>query len=69
MIYTAKEGDRLDLVVARHYGNLADRKVERVLEANPGLCVTGFELALGQQIELPELAPAAPLKQAVRLWS
>lgn len=71
VIYTSREGDTVDLVCYRHYGNTVG-KVEAVLAANPGLAALGPILPKGTEFTLPDLA--APEQQAtiktgtVKLW-
>ena len=55
--YTTVDGDMLDAICFRHYGNL-NGTVERVLNANPGLCEQPAVLPAGLVIELPVLASA-----------
>lgn len=63
MIYKAKDGERLDQIVYRHYGHL--RYFESVLELNPKLEVV---LKVGELVTLPELSEEKiPQKQAA-LW-
>lgn len=68
MTYITKQGDILDDVVARYYGDTSNRVVELVLEANRGLADHGPILPPNIEIELPARPPIAktPLK---RLWS
>lgn len=48
----ATDGDRLDLICWRHYGNLEGRIVEQVLNANPGMAMSA-QLQAGQVVLLP----------------
>lgn len=68
MIYTTREGDVLDDVVARYYGDTDNRIVETVLEANRGLADYGPVIPAGVDIELPE-RPANAKAALTRLWS
>lgn len=52
----ATDGDRVDLICWRHYGNLNGRIVEQVLEENPGLSI-GTELSAGTVVSMPEITP------------
>lgn len=68
--YISREGDTVDLVCYRHYGNTVN-KVEAVLSANPGLAEVGPILPKGTKLVLPDMS--APRKQAVvkttvKLW-
>lgn len=65
MIYRTKDGDVLDLICHKYYGD-APCSVEAVYEANRGLADLGPVLPAGVLIELPAAQPieAAP----IRLW-
>lgn len=67
MTYRSKQNDVLDDVVFRFYGDTANRIVEIVLEANPGLADLGPVLPAGVDIELPD-RPATAAKTITRLW-
>lgn len=63
MIYKAKDGERLDQIVYKHYGHL--RYFESVLELNPKLEII---LKAGDSVVLPEFSEEKiPQKQAA-LW-
>jgi len=65
--YTTRAGDMLDDIAFKHYGSTANRVVEQVLAANPGLSDHGVALPAGLAIALPEIA--APERQlGARLW-
>ena len=65
--YVCSDGDVLDAVVYRHYGNREARQLEIVLEANPGIAAVADQLSAGDIVLLPEIsAPAAG--GAVKLW-
>lgn len=65
--YITREADTVDFVCWRYYGSTANRVVETVFEANPGLADYGPELPAGVTITLPEIA--APAKTTgVKLW-
>lgn len=68
MKYRTKDGDVLDAVCKRHYGDLAYR-VEDVIAANPGLAARGPVLPSGVIIELPEIEDTAQERPTIRLWS
>lgn len=53
--YRTKEGDQLDHICWKHYGD-QPRAMEQVLEANPGLSDQGAVLPSGLLIQLPDLA-------------
>lgn len=60
--YTTRDGDMLDAICDRHYrinGQSAQGALERVLDANPGLCEHPAVLPAGLVIELPRLQSAA----------
>ncbi len=67
MIYRTKDGDVLDLICRKHYGD-APYQVEAVLAANIGLAAKGPVLHSGILIDLPELPELAPEKPTIRLW-
>lgn len=64
--YITREGDLLDDICRKVYGQLAPGMVEAVLNANPNLADNGFILPARLAITLPDLAPEA--KPTVRLW-
>lgn len=66
--YQTKDGDVLDDVVSRYYGDTANGIVELVLEANRGLADLGPVLPAGVSITLPD-RPAVATESLVRLWS
>jgi phage tail protein X len=66
--YLTKDGDVLDWVLWKYYGTTANREVERVLEANPGLADYGAVLPGGVRILLPELETPVTTTIGVRLW-
>lgn len=63
--YMTKDGDMLDAVCWKHYGN--ESTVAAVLEANPGLADYGPIFPAGVVIMLPDLVTGQE-KQAIRLW-
>ena len=67
MRYRTKEGDMLDWICWRHYGQQAGA-VEVVLKANPGLAEAGPLLPAGLVIELPDLPQPNQSIDTVRLW-
>ena len=67
LFYVSSEGDVLDEVVAGHYGDTLDGKVEDVLAANPGLAALGAVLEAGIRISLPDLSASKPL-ETEQLW-
>ncbi|MBQ0398681.1 tail protein X [Providencia rettgeri] len=62
----ALQGDTVDLLCWRHYGR-TQGIVEQVLQVNPNLVEGGIQLAAGQWVELPELAPVAK-QEMIQLW-
>lgn len=68
MIYTTRQDDVLDDVVARYYGDTENRIVETVLESNPGLADHGPILPAGIAIEFPA-RPAVTKNPLKRLWT
>ncbi|MCL6284705.1 tail protein X [Ruegeria sp. 2012CJ41-6] len=67
MKYRTKDGDVLDAVCTKHYGDLSWR-IEDVIAANPGLSARGAVLPSGLLIELPPVEDAAPQRPTLRLW-
>ena len=67
LYYVTSDGDILDDVVARHYGDTIDGKVEAVLTANPGLAALGAVLDGGVRITLPDLQVDKPA-ETEQLW-
>ena len=65
-IIRTSDGDRLDTLCYRYYGNL-NGTVEAVVAANPGLAKTPQPFASGVIIRLPDL-PVQTKKQ-IQLWS
>ena len=63
MIYKAKDGERLDQIVYRHYGHL--RYFESVLELNPKLEVV---LKAGDSVSLPEFKEEKIQQKQAALW-
>lgn len=67
LFYVSSEGDVLDEVVAGHYGDTLDGKVEAVLAVNPGLAALGAVLSAGVRITLPDLITSTPV-ETEQLW-
>lgn len=63
MIYKAKDGERLDQIVYKHYGHL--RYFETVLELNPKLEII---LKAGTLVNLPEFNEEKIPQKQVALW-
>ena len=61
------QGDTLDLIVWRHYGNQPG-VLEHVLEANTHLRHQDAALVPGTLVTLPKFTPQ-PAPTQVRLWS
>lgn len=66
-VYHTKDGDVLDLICHRHYGD-EHGTTEAVLAANPGLADQPVVLPLGLDIILPDLVAAETVTEYVRLW-
>lgn len=66
--YTTRQGDVLDDVVSRFYGDTSNGIVELVLEINRGLADYGPVLPAGVDIILPA-RPAQTKTPLKRLWS
>ncbi|MFI0396046.1 tail protein X [Paracoccus jiaweipingae] len=67
MKYRTKDGDVLDAICAKHYGD-TPHQVEDVLAANPGLAALGPVLPSGLIINLPEIEDTAQERPTIRLW-
>lgn len=65
--YVSSDGDVLDAIVAAHYGDILDGKVEAVLAANPGLAALGAVLEAGVRITLPDLSTSERMETEA-LW-
>jgi len=65
--YTTKAGDVLDWICVKYYGSTENRRVEKVLLANPGLADYGPILPAGVKIVLPVIAGSPALMK--RLFS
>lgn len=65
--YRTKDGEILDEIVWRHYGNQVAGALETVLEANPGLADKGPVLPIATLVQLPVIATPKEA-QSVRLW-
>jgi len=67
LTYRTKEGDMLDHLCWKHYGQQAGA-VERVLEENRGLAGYGPVLPAGILIMLPSLPEPVREITTIRLW-
>lgn len=64
----AHQGDTLDSLLYRYYGEQGKQWVELALELNPHLANQGI-LAMGQGVEMPDSSPQPPaIKATVQLW-
>lgn len=61
MTYKAKDNERLDTIVFKHYGHL--RFFEQILTINPKLSTT---LHAGDKVFLPDIKEVA--KEQAKLW-
>ena len=66
MIYTTQDGDMLDAICHRHYGQ-GNVALSFVLDANPGISAYGPTLPRGISIHLPVL-PNQEKKKVIQLW-
>lgn len=64
---TAQEGDTLDRLIYRYYGETAGL-VEQALALNPQLANTPI-LAMGQAVKMPEQIASVVAKDTLQLWS
>ncbi|MBY6056746.1 tail protein X [Leisingera daeponensis] len=65
--YRSKDGDTVDEIVWRYYGNQVRGALEVVLEANPGLADLGPVLPVGTTVQLPEIETSKEV-ESVSLW-
>ncbi|KIC36562.1 tail protein X [Leisingera sp. ANG-M7] len=65
--YRSKDGDTVDEIVWRYYGNQVRGALEIVLEANPGLADLGPVLPVGTSVQLPEIETPKEA-ESVSLW-
>lgn len=66
--YITSQGDTVDYIAWKHYGNTDPGIVEAVFEANPGLAARDVEFSAGINIILPDVeAPKA--EEIVTLWT
>jgi phage tail protein X len=67
VFYRSKEGEILDEIVWRHYGNRVAGALETVLEANQGIAGLGPVLPVNTRILLPEITTPKEA-ETVSLW-
>lgn len=67
MKYRTKDGDVLDAICAKNYGD-TPHQVEDVFVANPGIAALGLVLPSGLIIKLPEIEDTAQERPTIRLW-
>jgi len=65
--YHSKEGDTVDEIVWRHYGNTVAGALELVLEANRGVADLGPFLPVGTIVLLPVFEETKET-ESVSLW-
>ena len=65
--YSTKDGDTLDEIAYRYYGNTSNKVVESIIEANFGITDYPAILPASVLIELPEVTQSTE-KQKVKLW-
>lgn len=67
--YRTIDGDMVDAICYRHYGNSRGSTLEAVLTANPGLAARGPVLPAGVDIYLPDIAqPTTDTPGQIQLW-
>ncbi|WP_322999954.1 tail protein X [Castellaniella sp.] len=64
--YLTRDGEVLDAIARRVYGT--EKAVHAMITANPQIAHLPPELPGGLTLVLPDLPPAAPQAQTVRLW-
>lgn len=65
--YVTGDGDTIDYIAWKYYGNQDQGTVEQLLAANKGVADMGPELAAGITITLPEIITPAT-EQGIKLW-
>lgn len=65
--YRTQQGDRLDLIALRRYGEQAVDALEWVMDSNPELRGMPIYLPMGLIIKLPDL-PVRRVSQSVNPW-
>lgn len=65
--YKTQQGDRLDLIALRRYGEQAVDALEWVIESNPELRGMPIYLPMGLTIKLPDL-PVRQVSKSVNPW-
>ncbi|MBB4266877.1 tail protein X [Roseospira visakhapatnamensis] len=64
----AQQGDTLDLICRRVYGQETAENVAAALDLNPGLADLGVVLPTGTRVRLPDPPTATPTVAVVKLW-
>jgi phage tail protein X len=69
-VIITKRDDRLDKICSAEYGSVANREVEQVIDANPGLERQPILLPEGLEITLPDIdtTSSTPIVQQIKLW-
>lgn len=65
--YVTSDGDTIDYIAWKYYGNQDQGTVEQLLAANKGVADMGPELEAGITITLPEIITPAT-EQGIKLW-
>jgi phage tail protein X len=68
MKYTTREGDSLDEICFRFYGERYLEALSTVLDANQGLAEKGLYLKGGESIELPDITFSEQVSQSFKAW-
>lgn len=68
MKYTTKEGDSLDEICFKFYGERYLEALAIVLDSNQGLASKGLYLKGGESIELPDVSFSEPIEQTFKAW-
>ena len=66
-LYRSKEGETVDYITWKQYGNQNAGTVEKVFLANPGLSQYDDTLPAGLVVVLPEM-PKSEERKTVKLW-
>lgn len=66
--YVTRQGDVLDAIALKHYGQVSSSIVTAILDANYCLSELGPILPGGLTIELPNVDLPSSVKSGVSLW-
>jgi phage tail protein X len=67
--YKTSDGDVVDFIAFKHYGEQSPAVLRAVYDANPGLADQGAMLPRGLTIVLPDIVKPATMTTGVSLWT